>query len=62
VPGVLDALRKFQLLTSAQLNELILDNLKGRFADPRALAKELLGRGWLTPYQGNLLLQGRGQD
>src|SRR5581483_8026554 len=29
---------------------------------PQALGRELLQRGWLTPYQANLLLQGRGSD
>jgi len=30
--------------------------------DPRALARELLGRGWLTAFQVNQLLQGRGAE
>ena len=32
------------------------------FPAPRALAGELIRRGWLTPYQVNQLLQGRGRD
>jgi serine/threonine-protein kinase len=32
------------------------------FADGRAIARELVDRGWLTPYQANQLLQGRGGD
>src|SRR5207248_131347 len=31
-----------------------------RFPDAKALAAELLRRGWLTAYQVNLLLEGRG--
>jgi len=30
------------------------------FADDRALARELIGRDWLTPYQCNQILQGHG--
>src|SRR5262249_38130390 len=31
-------------------------------ADARTLAGELVRRGWLTPFQANQLLQGRGRD
>src|SRR5581483_12095403 len=30
--------------------------------DPRALARELMHRGWLTPYQANQLCLGRGRE
>src|SRR5207245_2837036 len=33
-----------------------------RFPDARALARELVQRGWLTPFQVNQLFLGRGQD
>src|SRR5712692_7692061 len=33
-----------------------------KFADGRALARELVDRNWLTPYQANQLLQGRGGE
>src|SRR5262249_54908942 len=33
-----------------------------RCADARALAKELLKRNWLTAYQANQLLTGKGKD
>jgi serine/threonine-protein kinase len=49
------------LMSSAQQQELG-RSLQQRFSDPRMLAKELLQRGWLSPYQVNQLLQGRGQD
>jgi serine/threonine protein kinase len=32
------------------------------FADARALARELIDRNWLTPYQVNQLLLGRGPE
>ncbi len=56
-----DALRKIHLLAPAQLDELTRD-LRGRFPEDRALAAELIRRDWLTPYQVNQLLQGRGGD
>src|SRR5271166_5572598 len=58
--SLLDALRQFKLLTAAQLKEL--ENLPSSIADPKALAKELMQRKWLTPYQANLLLQGKGKE
>src|SRR5208282_6710874 len=60
-PSLVDALRRFRLLESAQLEEIARD-LQARFAEPRSLARELLQRGWLTPYQVNQVLQGRGQE
>jgi serine/threonine protein kinase len=36
--------------------------LQAGFPDPRALARELLRREWLTAFQANRLLQGRGQE
>lgn len=59
-PAFLEALRTFRLLEPAQLDEVA--RMLGRFADPRALAKELIQRGWLTPYQINQLFLGRGTD
>src|ERR1700690_3228472 len=58
--SLVDALRQYRLLEPVQLEEL--KNLPGRFPDPKALAGELIRRGWLTPYQANQLLQGRGQE
>src|ERR1700691_6245394 len=55
-----DALRQYHLLETAQLEEL--KSFQDRFPDPKALAKELIQRGWLTPYQANQLLQGKGQE
>src|SRR5262249_61351824 len=47
-----------RLLTPAQLSEATLE-LQTRFPEPRALARELVQRGWLTPFQINQLFQGR---
>src|ERR1700738_3875697 len=33
-----------------------------RFPDPKLLSKELIERGWLTPFQANQLLNGRGPE
>ncbi|HEY7311489.1 MAG TPA: protein kinase [Gemmataceae bacterium] len=57
---LLDALRRSGVLDAAQLDSLTRDALAA--ADPRALARELLRRDWLTPYQANQLLQGHGAD
>ena len=56
-----DALRKTHLLAAHQLDELTRD-LQTRFLVPHDLAAELIRRDWLTPYQANQLLQGRGGD
>src|SRR5262249_28448408 len=61
VAGLVETLRTCQLLLSAQLAELT-QRMQNGPQDPRALGRELLQRGWLTAYQVNLLLQGRGQD
>jgi len=60
VAGFVDALRQYRLLEPAQLDEAT--RLQTRFAEPKALARELLQRNWLTAYQINQLFQGRGQD
>src|SRR5262249_7524003 len=50
-------LRDHRLLEVAQLEELAL--LQRRFQDPRSLARELVKRTWLTPFQVNKVFQGR---
>jgi len=55
------ALRQHRLLEADQLTELT-PKLQARFPDAKALAKELVRRSWLTPYQVKLLLQGRGKE
>src|SRR5262249_45646824 len=49
------------LLRPEQMEELA-DQLSARFPEARALARELLQREWLTPYQVNRLLPGRGTE
>jgi Leucine-rich repeat (LRR) protein/tRNA A-37 threonylcarbamoyl transferase component Bud32 len=58
--ALVDDLGRFRLLEPAQLWEL--PALVASFPDPKALAGELLRRGWLTPYQANQLLRGRGRE
>src|ERR1700724_1906254 len=59
--SLVDALRQCRLLEAAQLEE-VARILQARFPDPTSLARELMQRGWLTPYQANQLLQGKGQE
>ncbi len=59
--ALVDALRQGHLLEPAQLDELGRD-IHAHFPQPRALAGELIRRGWLTPFQANQLLQGRGGE
>jgi hypothetical protein len=57
VSALLQTLGQSGILTPAQLA-----SLPRNAADSRALGRELLQRGWLTAYQMNQLLQGRGLD
>jgi eukaryotic-like serine/threonine-protein kinase len=54
-----EALCRHRLLPPEQLDEMTRE-LWPQASDPRALARELIRRGWLTPYQANHLLQGHG--
>jgi WD40 repeat protein/serine/threonine protein kinase len=56
---LLDALGRAGLLDPARLDDLRRANPTG---DARLLARQLIDRAWLTPYQANQLLQGRGAD
>jgi hypothetical protein len=58
--SLVDTLRQCRLLDAAQLDGV--KSIQAQFADAKVLAGELLRRGWLTAYQANLLLQGRGQE
>ena len=53
-------LRRLPLLEPAQLEQLA--ELQACFPDMRSLARELITRGWLTPYQINQLIQDRGPE
>jgi formylglycine-generating enzyme required for sulfatase activity len=61
VATLIDDLRQNQLLERAQLDELT-RTLQARFVEPQALGKELVKRGWLTPYQLDQVLRGRTAD
>src|SRR5262249_54256406 len=50
VAGVLDVARRCGLLQPGQIDELSHSTTS---SEPRVLAKELLQRGWLTPFQVN---------
>jgi serine/threonine protein kinase len=55
-----DRVRSAMLLEPGQLDAL--NHLAANFPDPRALAAELVRRGWLTPYQVNQLFGGQGDQ
>jgi serine/threonine-protein kinase len=57
VDTFLDVLEDSLLLSSAQVEECLRERAK--FPDTKALAKHLLQRDWLTPFQVNNVLQGR---
>src|SRR5262249_52052680 len=58
--ALVDQLRQHELLDAGQVSELA--NRLKTVSDPRTLAQELIKQGWLTPYQVNLLFQGRGGE
>ncbi len=55
-----ESLSELQLLEPQQQTELI--ELRCQFSEPKELARELLQRDWLTPFQVNQLLQGKGRE
>jgi serine/threonine protein kinase len=55
------ALRQLQLLQQAQLDD-VARKIEGKQLDARTLAQKLIEHGWLSPYQVNQLLQGRGKE
>jgi eukaryotic-like serine/threonine-protein kinase len=57
----LEELEKYQLLGPAQLKELR-GTRAGAELDARKLAAELIRRNWLSPFQVNQVLQGRGSS
>jgi WD40 repeat protein/serine/threonine protein kinase len=58
VADLLEALRGGKLLEPWQ--QELLPPLPQQFDNPQALGRELVRRGWLTPFQVNQLIQGRG--
>jgi serine/threonine-protein kinase len=61
VANFADVLARYRLLEPNQLDELSRSLLK-RFTEPHGLFKELVQREWLTPYQANQLLLGKGPE
>ncbi|MGE3807098.1 MAG: serine/threonine protein kinase [Gemmataceae bacterium] len=61
VAELIDILERDQYLDYAQLEELK-GSLAPRYQEPKALARELMQRGWLTPYQVNQLLTGKASE
>lgn len=61
VADFIDALHASQILEQSQLDEVIRD-LQPRYDDLRALADALVERGWLTPYQVQHVMTGRGHE
>jgi serine/threonine protein kinase len=60
VTALLSVLRQLRLLEPEQLAAV--ESSQDRFTDGKALARELIGRSWLTAYQANQLLKGRGEE
>jgi serine/threonine protein kinase len=58
--SLVDALQLYHLLEPVPLEQL--PALAESIPDPKGLARELIRRDWLTPYQANQLLQGRGAE
>lgn len=61
VASFVEAVRQCRLLEPAQL-AVVVSDLQPRFSDARALAKQLVERGWLTEFQVNVLLQNNGKE
>jgi serine/threonine protein kinase len=60
---LMDTLRQHGLLSMVRLYELSrFVSSAASVPDARALCKHLLKQNWLTPYQVNQLLQGKGRD
>src|SRR5437868_10160507 len=58
--ALVDWLEDNQLLTPRQVSEI--RPLLPTFPDMKLLAKELITRDWLSPYQLNQILQGKGDQ
>src|SRR5438046_2717577 len=59
--NLVEELLQLQLLGPAYETELT-SQLASQFPEPRGLAQELIRRGWLTPFQANLLFRNKGRD
>jgi serine/threonine protein kinase len=61
VPMLVRLLSESRLLDAGQVDQLT-RSVQQEFLEPEALAKELVRRGWLTPFQIRQLTQGRTAD
>jgi serine/threonine-protein kinase len=61
VPDLIASLRRLRLLAPSQL-ALLNDPASAALGEPHALARDLVRRGWLTPFQVNELFRGRGEQ
>ncbi|MBL8793122.1 MAG: protein kinase [Planctomycetia bacterium] len=61
VTALVELLRRHELLDQKTLNEAV-PKLQRQLTDPRALARELLRLGWLTPYQLNEIFRGHAEE
>jgi serine/threonine protein kinase len=61
VPAFVQSIRRSRLLRPAELNELKAGMMQDA-REPRALAAKLVARGWLTPFEADLLLEGHDHD
>src|SRR5262245_47309665 len=61
VGSFLDALRDSNVLSEEQLRSLRQEG-SALFEQPKALAKDLIERGWLTRFQAKRILLGKGKD
>jgi serine/threonine protein kinase len=61
VGDFVESLRQNRLLEPDQLDDLT-RNQQTRYPDPRSMARHLIQVGWLTPYQVNQVLTGKGQN
>jgi eukaryotic-like serine/threonine-protein kinase len=61
VTNLVMALQQHQLLEPSR-QDMVSRSFQGKFADAAGLAAELLRLGWLTKYQTDLVLEGRGDQ
>jgi WD40 repeat protein/serine/threonine protein kinase len=61
VANLVEALRASRILTPAQMEEVAGD-VQAHSVDVRVLARELVQRGWVTPFQINQLFQKSAQE
>jgi serine/threonine protein kinase len=61
VSGFVQALQTSRILSTRKVTELT-DRLQSKYAEPRALARDLLKRDWLTAYQVNQIFLGRAAE